>query len=65
MGMRIPPFPPPRWLIDQRIKNGATTMREIDPEFADWCDAGNRLLRLQGACLVVGLIGVMAVIVAA
>lgn len=68
MAARIPPLPPPAWLVEQRIRNGARTMREIDPEFAKWCDDESKLRRFQVACLVVGSIGIafiLAVVVAA
>jgi len=60
MGQRIPPIPPPAHIVDARIKAGAKTMREIDPAFADWCDAGKRIARFQVACFIAGMSALIA-----
>lgn len=62
MGYRIPPMPPPKWLIDERIKNGARTIREIDPDFAKWVDEGRRMRQFQGICMAIAAVA-MAVLV--
>lgn len=65
MGMRVPPLPLPPSVVAERIKNGARTMREIDPAFAEWCDAGNRLLRFQVASLFIGMLALAGIVVVA
>ena len=40
MAASIPPLPPTNEYIEEKIKNGAQTIAEIDPNFAKWILSG-------------------------
>lgn len=50
-----PPFPPLPEIFDQRWKDGARTIRELDPPFAAWLDDQARIQRWQAWTIGVGM----------
>ena len=61
MGLSIPPMP----LLDveERIRNGAKTLEEIDPEFHKWYKRQQRAHIFGTSCILAAII--IAVITAA
>lgn len=50
------PWPPPESVLRKRWANGARTVRELDPEFAEWCDARRREAKFALVTCVFGTI---------
>lgn len=63
--MPLPPPPPPvpKEVFDERFKNGARTMEELDPAFHKWLESSRSQLKFQGICIMLGLalIGLMVI----
>lgn len=60
MAWTQPPQPLTQEEFNQRIKNGARTFREIDPEFCKWADG---VIRYHKVCVFVLSIAVTIIFV--
>ena len=57
MGIIVPPRPPSKEELNERIKNGAKTMKEIDPALYEYCKQGEQFRKF--AIIIVALTGVV------
>lgn len=60
MGIIVPPKPPSKEELNERIKNGARTMKELDPAFYEYCKQGERFRKF--AIIIVALTGVVVLV---
>ena len=62
--MTLPPPPPAltKRQFDEAIKNGATTIREIDAALAKWCDEADRYNKIYAIMLTVTCIAIVAIL---